>query len=200
MNSVEPEWTDTEQGQREGGGFGVHPYQKWIGAHWRLVSLAELGFPKGDPRAEAAANHVLDWLTSDAHLQRITLIKGRWRQHASQEGNAVGACSRLGLAGDPRVRRLVHSLLEWQWPDGGWNCDKNPQAIHSSFMETLLPLRGLALHARHGRRAHKFLDCGSSTPLAAFPHAPEAPGRAVRRVGVQAARARSPVPLNEGFE
>ncbi len=32
-------------GQRADGGFGVHPYQKWTGAHWRLVSLVELGIP-----------------------------------------------------------------------------------------------------------------------------------------------------------
>ncbi len=30
-------------GQESDGGFGVHPYQKWTGAHWRLVSLIELG-------------------------------------------------------------------------------------------------------------------------------------------------------------
>src|SRR2546425_1414932 len=34
-------------GQRADGGFGVHPYQKWRGAHWRLVSLVELGIPSG---------------------------------------------------------------------------------------------------------------------------------------------------------
>ncbi|HEY3007605.1 MAG TPA: hypothetical protein VGJ63_06000 [Micromonosporaceae bacterium] len=31
-----------------------HPYRKWTGAHWRLVSLAELGVPAGEPRAAAA--------------------------------------------------------------------------------------------------------------------------------------------------
>ena len=34
-------------GQLSDGGFGVHPYQKWTGAHWRLVSLVELGIPPG---------------------------------------------------------------------------------------------------------------------------------------------------------
>jgi len=29
-------------GQQPDGGFGVHPYRKWGGAHWRLVSLVEL--------------------------------------------------------------------------------------------------------------------------------------------------------------
>ncbi|MDQ3163902.1 MAG: hypothetical protein M3Q92_13940 [Actinomycetota bacterium] len=39
-------------GQRADGGFGVHPYGKWQGAHWRLVSLVELGVPVGEPRCE----------------------------------------------------------------------------------------------------------------------------------------------------
>jgi hypothetical protein len=29
-------------GQHADGGFGVHPYRKWTGAHWRLISLVEL--------------------------------------------------------------------------------------------------------------------------------------------------------------
>ena len=49
-------------GQRPNGGFGVHPYRKWIGAHWRLVSLVELAAPAGEPRLLAAASTVLDWL------------------------------------------------------------------------------------------------------------------------------------------
>lgn len=32
-------------------GFGVHPYPKWTGAHWRLVSLVELAPPGGEPWA-----------------------------------------------------------------------------------------------------------------------------------------------------
>ena len=34
-------------GQRPDGGFGVHPYRKWTGAHWRLVSLVELAAQSG---------------------------------------------------------------------------------------------------------------------------------------------------------
>jgi hypothetical protein len=44
---------------------------------------------------------------------------------------------------DERVVGLAESLLEWQWPDGGWNCDKRKSARHSSFYESLAPLRGL---------------------------------------------------------
>jgi hypothetical protein len=57
--------------------YGVHPYAKWQGAHWRLASL-----------------------------------------------------------------------VETQWPDGGWNCDRHPESTHSSFNETWAPTMGLAAYAR----------------------------------------------------
>ncbi len=125
------------------GGFGVHPYKKWDGAHWRLVSLVELGIPAHEPRAVAAADQVLQWLTSEFHRSKIKAIDGRVRRCGSQEGNALAVCSRLGLTDDPRVQYLARSLIAWQWPDGGWNCDKRPSANHSSFYESLSPMWGL---------------------------------------------------------
>jgi len=135
-------------GQRRDGGFGVHPYQKWTGAHWRLVSLVELGLPAGHPAALRAVETVLRWLGAPAHRKRILTLEGRVRRCASQEGNALAVASRLGMAGNPRVRSLAESLVEWQWPDGGWNCDKDPHADHSSFYETLAPTWGLLEHYR----------------------------------------------------
>ncbi len=90
-----------------------------------------------------AADQVLTWLTSDEHRASIKTIDGRTRRCASQEGNALAVCSRLGLRDDPRVQYLARSLVEWQWDDGGWNCDKRPHAKHSSFYESLAPLWGL---------------------------------------------------------
>ncbi len=139
------------KGQKEDGGFGVHPYQKWTGAHWRLVSLVELGAPVGMPQACAAAETVLTWLTSDSHRQRIQVVDGRTRRCASQEGNALAVCCRLGLFNDPRVSLLAESLISWQWSDGGWNCDKHPKAQHASFYESLAPLWGLAEYVRVNR-------------------------------------------------
>ncbi len=135
-------------GQRPDGGFGVHPYQKWTGAHWRLVSLVELGIPSGNKKAVAAANQVLGWLGGKSHLDKIKKIRGLTRRCASQEGNALAVCSRIGMANDPRVVKLAESIIEWQWPDGGWNCDKKPQANHSSFYESLVPLWGLIEYHR----------------------------------------------------
>ena len=125
----------------------VHPYAKWQGAHWRLVSLVELGIPAHEPRAVAAAGTVLDWLTGDGHRRRISTIAGKVRRCGSQEGNALAVCCRLGLADDPRVELLARSLVEWQWDDGGWNCDKSETAWRSSFNESLPPLWGLHEYA-----------------------------------------------------
>ena len=130
-------------GQRRDGGFGVHPYQKWTGAHWRLVSLIELGIPEEFPPAVRATNLVLKWLLGEPHLNNVPMINGLYRRCASQEGNALAVCSRLGMADDIRVRQLAESLVKWQWPDGGWNCDRRPEARHSSFNESLPPLWGL---------------------------------------------------------
>ena len=115
-------------GQQADGGFGTNVYAKWGGAHWRLVSLVELGVPAGEQRCLAAAETVLAWLTGKGHRGRIEVIDGLTRRCASQEGNALAVCCRLGLADDPRVRLLAESLVEWQWPDGGWNCDKKAGA------------------------------------------------------------------------
>jgi hypothetical protein len=130
-------------GQRPDGGFGGHPYVKWSGAHWRLISLTELGIPAGEPRAVAAFDTVLDWLTSTRHRQSIRTIAGLTRRCGSQEGNALAVASRLGLAHDPRVGEIAELLVEWQWPDGGWNCDKQATGRRSSFHESLPPMWGL---------------------------------------------------------
>lgn len=135
-------------GQGADGGFGGHAYNKWVGAHWRLISLVELGIPAGEPRAVAAADTVLAWLTGTSHRRNVPVIEGLPRRCGSQEGNALAVASRLGLAGtDPRVALLAESLIGWQWPDGGWNCDRKPGAHRSSFNETLAPIWGLHEYA-----------------------------------------------------
>jgi hypothetical protein len=131
----------------------VHTYRKWIGSFWRLRSLVDLAVPRDDPRVRAVAEHVLAWLGSPEHRGTIRTVSGRVRQHASQEGIALAACCRLGMARDRRVRALAHSLLAAQWPDGGWNCDPEPSARHSSFYESISPLWGLAELAAAGGHA-----------------------------------------------
>jgi hypothetical protein len=130
-----------------GGDTTGHAYRKWIGSHWTLSLLADLGYPAGDKSLRPLMEETYHAWLGAYHQKHIRLIAGRTRRCASQEGNAVWSSLRLGLA-DGRTDELVSRLLRWQWPDGGWNCDKRPEADSSSFMETLIPLRALALYAQ----------------------------------------------------
>ena len=136
-------------------------YSKYRGAHWALAALADIGYPACDESLIPMRNQVLDfWLSAPFYkefdsagsvpkhrgAEGVPRIRGRYRRCASQQGNALLSVTRLGL-GDSRSERLVERLLHWQWPDGGWNCDRNPSADTSSFMETLLPMRALTAYA-----------------------------------------------------
>ncbi len=120
-------------------------YTKWQGAHWVLSLLAELHYPPDDDSVLHLRDQVYNWLFSPRFVKSIKTIKGKVRRCASQEGNAIFYSHVLGLI-DERTEQLVDRLLEFQWPDGGWNCDKNPDARHSSYHESLIPLRALIRH------------------------------------------------------
>ncbi|HEY3416460.1 MAG TPA: hypothetical protein VGM23_06225 [Armatimonadota bacterium] len=129
---------------------GVLPgnvYSKWNGAHWVLAALADLGYPAGDPALAPLVDQVCNCWLSEKHVAAVRTINGRARRCGSQEGNALYALLTLGFD-DARADALAANLLRWQWPDGGWNCDKNPAASVSSFHETWLPLRALTLYGK----------------------------------------------------
>lgn len=125
----------------------THLYKKWNGAHWVLTILAELGYPQGDQALLTLRDKVYEWLFSEKHQKSIQTIEGRVRRCASQEANALYSSLTLGLVND-RTHLLARNLMRWQWPDGGWNCDRHPEAHHSSFWETITPLRALNLYAK----------------------------------------------------
>ena len=142
--------------------LGVAAYSKWQGAHWVLISLAELAHPGDDERMVPLRDQVLGtWLatrylrefedsgrsSADRYRAAVPVSQGRFRRCGSQQGGALFAVVRLGLD-DGRAAQLVERLLHWQWPDGGWNCDRRPEAQSSSVHETLLPMRGLNAFAK----------------------------------------------------
>jgi hypothetical protein len=135
-------------------------YHYWQGLHWALASMADLGYPREDPAVQPLLDQLLDFWTRPGYLALSTpqasggsggawavpVVDGRARRCASQQGNALFAATRLG-GPNPRADLLVRLLRRWQWPDGGWNCDRRPGADTSSFMETLVPMRGLTAYA-----------------------------------------------------
>jgi len=133
------------------GRLPYHPYTKWVGAHWILSQLADLEYPAGDETLIPLREQVYGYFFSGtrenpSHKRRVIHSKGLVRACASIEGNAIYSLLKLGLA-DSLTDYLAEVVLGWRWPDGGWNCDRKPKASHSSFHETLIPLRALNLYA-----------------------------------------------------
>ncbi|HTD81690.1 MAG TPA: hypothetical protein VK723_06030 [Thermoplasmata archaeon] len=150
--------------RRDSRGFlrrGEDPYTKWQGPHWVLATLADIGYPAGDRSLGPMRDQVLDrWLADTYRLEYdapsaavayrkggVPRMRGRYRRCASQQGNALYSITTLGIA-NARTTDLVQRLLHWQWPDGGWNCDRRPEADTSSFWETRHAMLGLAVHAK----------------------------------------------------
>lgn len=139
----------------------ANPYKKWYGAHWVLARLADIGYPEGQKELLPLRDQVYNTFLAPRYLKEfkcenksavyskkgVPVINGRARRCASQQGNALYATLALGIA-DQRAEKLANLLINWQWTDGGWNCDKNPDAINSSFWETLIPLRALSLYSK----------------------------------------------------
>jgi hypothetical protein len=137
-------------------------YDKWQGAHWVLMTLADIGYPRGDQSLYPMADEVLKmWLAPRYFREFVTerkadvyshdaipVMEGRHRTCTSQQGNALYSVLRLQLE-DERIHQLAERLRYWQWPDGGWNCDKEPSAHTSTFIHTLYSMRALALYEQH---------------------------------------------------
>jgi hypothetical protein len=145
-------------------------YSKWQGAHWVLATLADIDYPEGDKGLRPVLSQLFDlWLSpvfandvirdyeQPAYKDKaVPVIRGRARRCASQQGNALFSALALGFSNE-RTEQLAALLMKWQWPDGGWNCDRKPAAHHSSFWESLIPLRALSLYVKK-RKSRKAQD------------------------------------------
>ena len=141
---------------RPDGTINTNPYAKWQGPHWTLFCLAQIDYPPGDARLLPLIKQAYNWMLAPEHFKfpRSLTIPGqedRVRRCASQEGNAIWYSLKLGLINED-TSKLVETLLNFQWPDGGWNCDKKLEAHTSSFIETLIPLRALWLFGKTFQR------------------------------------------------
>ena len=138
--------------RRPDGTIPIHAYGKWQGPHWTLYSLAEIGYPPGDTDLLPLFEQAFRWLLAEKFLQFPSTVfypgqEDRVRRCASQEATAIYYALKLGFAG-ASTEQLVQRLLQFRWPDGGWNCDKRKGAGMSSLLETVYPVRALALYGQ----------------------------------------------------
>ena len=141
------------------------------------------------PRGRAALSR------GGADRPRLAHRKGPSRAHPCHRrtdaplriaGNALAVCCRLGMAEDPRVRLLAESLMSWQWPDGGWNCDKRASGYRFSFNESLAPMWGL--HEYWVATGRPRDARGRQSDRRALPRAPDPPGARHRRADPRVVR------------
>jgi hypothetical protein len=145
-----------------GGALSKNPYDKWMGAHWRLVQLAALGYVDDPARLKPMREQMRAWVLRPEQLKYYEkrVVAGKTRMHPSIEGNFIHYSLLMGFH-DACVDDLVETIISWQWPDGGWNCDMKPHVQVSSFTETWIPARALGLyaartgHAQARRVAHE---------------------------------------------
>ena len=150
----------TRRSERNRAGTARGLYHYWQGSHWALASLADMGYPRGDRTVEPLLDQCLAYWTRPMYERLVgedesdggnasvgvRVIRGLPRRCASIQGSALLYATRLGVL-DERVDHLAALIRTWQWPDGGWNCDRRPAAHVSSFMETLLTMRGLQAYS-----------------------------------------------------
>src|SRR5262245_61297260 len=108
--------------------------------------LADIDYPPGDDRLVPYRDHVYRWLRrQERDIEGPLFIRGTHRVHASFHANAVYASVVLGLA-DDETDELCANLVRYQWPGGGWNCNKKPATKGPTIVHTAFGLRGLATY------------------------------------------------------
>jgi hypothetical protein len=112
--------------------------------------LAEIDYPPGDDQLVPYRDLVYRWLRRiERDYDGPLFIRGTYRVHGSFHGNAIFASVVLGLAND-ETDELCANLIRYQWPGGGWNCNKRPATKGPTILHTAFGLRGLATYrSRH---------------------------------------------------
>jgi hypothetical protein len=120
---------------------------KWISTTYSLLLLRRLGLPPGEPRARRSCLLMLDeGLGADGGINPTA---SQDRSETCVTGFMLGLLAWFSVT-DPRRELLVDYLLREQMADGGWNCQRDGGAVHSSFHTTINVLEGLRDYVETG--------------------------------------------------
>jgi hypothetical protein len=113
-----------------------------------MMLLRDFGLPANNRQACKACTLLLD-----EGLQRDGGINYGWRGRSETciTGMVLSILSHFEYD-DDRVDSLADHLLNQQMPDGGWNCQRDYGATHSSVHTTISVLEGLRLYKLHRAR------------------------------------------------
>jgi hypothetical protein len=149
-----------------------------------LRYLADIDYPPGDDQLLPHRDHVHRWLRRlEREYDGPLCIRGTHRVHASFHANAIYASVVLGLA-DDETDDLCANLLRYQWPGGGWNCNKKPATRGPTIVHTAFGLRGLATYRarRPSEELDRAIDAAAEVLLARQVYLRRSDGRPLRPV------------------
>ena len=109
---------------------------RWGGTAWHVIALAALGADPEDPRAERAAEKLLESL--QPRSGGFSAARGR-PPSACFTAEVCAALARFGFAHHPRVREAVAWFAERDGGTGGWSC---PELRH--LVGGACPIAGVA--------------------------------------------------------
>jgi hypothetical protein len=121
---------------------------KWISTTYTMLLLRDFGLAPSNRQARRACALLLD-----GGLQRDGGINYDWRGRSETciSGMVLSLLAYFGSE-DDRVDTVAEHLLREQMPDGGWNCQRDFGATHSSVHTTISVLEGLRCHELQHRR------------------------------------------------
>src|SRR2546426_2309467 len=121
---------------------------KWISTTYTMLLLRDFGLPATNRQGRRACALLLDRGT-----QRDGGINYWWRGRSETciTGMVLSILSYFGFD-DERLDILADYVLAEQMLDGGWNCQRDYGATHSSVHTTISVLEGLRLYEVHRGR------------------------------------------------
>jgi hypothetical protein len=118
---------------------------KWTSAHYTLLDLKNLGFPKGTREVDESASLILD----SARGKNGGISYSRQFSDVCVNGMILNFDSYF-LGAHQSLNDIIDYLLNTKMSDGGWNCRYLKGDTHSSLHSTLSVLEGLLEFERSG--------------------------------------------------
>ena len=92
---------------------------RFVGTHWNLLALADLGASREIPEVRASAEY---WMAKSPLVGGGVGGFGKGKGHHCYTANMARGLIRFGYADDERVRRTMEWLVKTAHPRGGWTC------------------------------------------------------------------------------
>ena len=116
-------WAADILAKREPGGWWVRDRgwlePRFLGTHWNLLALADLGATREIPEVRASAEY---WMAKSPLVGGGVGGFGKGKGHHCYTANMARGLIRFGYADDDRVRRTMEWLVQTAHPKGGWTC------------------------------------------------------------------------------